>query len=165
MTIEPGARQSPDVTGGASSAKADGRRIGRPERDRTIALLSEAVSADYLTFVEFEERSERVALARDHADLDSLTRDLPSDLPNRMARDERRARISRAALLGVRIHVGVYLAVSAFMVVLWLVIGMTAGAWYPWPIWPILGWGVGVLGHAVPVTLMARRRPGARPLG
>ena len=168
MTIDPGARQSPDVTGGSARSTAgaglDGRRIGRPERDRTIALLSEAVSAEYLTLAEFEERSERAALARDHADLDALTRDLPPALLHRIGRDERHARMSRAALLGVRIHVGVYLAASLFMVVLWLIIAVTAGAWYPWPIWPILGWGIGVLGHAVPVTLVARRRAGGRPL-
>ena len=33
----------------------------------------------------------------------------------------------------------------------WLAVGLTAGAWYFWPIWPILGAGIGVLGHAVPI--------------
>ena len=33
----------------------------------------------------------------------------------------------------------------------WLTVGLTAGAWYFWPIWPILGAGIGVLGHAVPI--------------
>ncbi|WBB78417.1 DUF1707 domain-containing protein [Micromonospora sp. WMMD882] len=160
MTIDPGTRETPAVPGGAprSTAGPDRRRVGRPERDRVIALLSEAVSADYLTFAEFEERSARAALARDRADLDALTHDLPPDLLHRIGRDERRARLTRAALLGVRVHVGVYLAASLFMVALWLIIAVSADAWYPWPIWPILGWGVGVLGHAVPVTLVARNR-------
>jgi len=33
----------------------------------------------------------------------------------------------------------------------WLAVGLTAGAWYFWPIWPILGAGIGVLGHALPI--------------
>jgi hypothetical protein len=28
---------------------------------------------------------------------------------------------------------------------------MTAGAWYFWPIWPILGGMIGVMSHAIPV--------------
>ncbi|MDG4764511.1 DUF1707 domain-containing protein [Solwaraspora sp. WMMD406] len=167
MTIESGTRRSPDVTGGSTRSAVDtnpgDRRIGRPERDRTISLLSEAVSADYLTLAEFEERSHRAELARDRADLDALTRDLPPELLQRINRDKRRAKLSRAAMLGVRIHVGVYLAASVFMIALWLVIGLTAGAWYPWPVWPILGWGIGVLGHAVPVTLVARNQAAGRP--
>jgi hypothetical protein len=33
----------------------------------------------------------------------------------------------------------------------WLAVGLTAGAWYFWPVWPILGAGIGVLGHALPI--------------
>ena len=33
----------------------------------------------------------------------------------------------------------------------WLAVGLTAGAWYFWPIWPILGAGIGLIGHAVPI--------------
>ena len=30
---------------------------------------------------------------------------------------------------------------------IWLVVGLTAAAWYPWPLWPALGWGIGVTAH------------------
>ena len=33
------------------------------------------------------------------------------------------------------------------MALLWT-IWLVTGAGYPWPIWPMLGWGVGVAGHA-----------------
>jgi len=33
----------------------------------------------------------------------------------------------------------------------WLAVGLTADAWYFWPIWPILGAGIGVVGHALPI--------------
>jgi hypothetical protein len=33
----------------------------------------------------------------------------------------------------------------------WLAVGLTAGGWYFWPVWPILGAGIGVLSHALPI--------------
>ena len=44
-----------------------------------------------------------------------------------------------------RVHVAVYLAVNALLVAIWAV----TAAEYFWPIWPMLGWGVGVVSHAV----------------
>ena len=35
----------------------------------------------------------------------------------------------------------------ALLVVIWAL----TGAGYFWPIWPMLGWGIGVLSHAAPV--------------
>ena len=37
-----------------------------------------------------------------------------------------------------------YLVVMALLWLIWLV----TGAELPWPIWPMLGWGIGVAGHA-----------------
>ncbi len=41
---------------------------------------------------------------------------------------------------GFRTHVVAYLAVNAFLVVIWAV----TGAGFFWPIFPIAGWGIGV---------------------
>lgn len=41
-------------------------------------------------------------------------------------------------------HVLVYVAVNAFLVVIWAV----TSAGFFWPIFPILGWGIGVLANA-----------------
>ncbi len=41
-------------------------------------------------------------------------------------------------------HVIVYLVVNAFLVVVW---AFTSGDYF-WPIWPIAGWGIGLLIHA-----------------
>jgi hypothetical protein len=38
----------------------------------------------------------------------------------------------------------------------WLAVGLTAGAWYFWPIWPILGAGIGVISHALPIRFATR---------
>jgi 2TM domain-containing protein len=52
---------------------------------------------------------------------------------------------------GVRIHLAAYLAASLLMIGIWLAVAVSVGAWYFWPVWPILGMGTGVLSHAVPV--------------
>ena len=33
------------------------------------------------------------------------------------------------------------------LLTIWLAVGLTGGGWYPWPVWPALGWGIGVVGH------------------
>ena len=50
------------------------------------------------------------------------------------------------------IHLAVYLAVNALLIVIW---AMTSGAYF-WPVWPMLGWGIGVVAHAVSVYVGPR---------
>jgi len=45
------------------------------------------------------------------------------------------------------IHRNIYLAVNALLVVVWLSVGIGAGAWFPWPVFPIAGWGIGLFFH------------------
>jgi hypothetical protein len=54
-------------------------------------------------------------------------------------------------------HLTVYVLVNAMLVVIWLLTGRGGG--YFWPIWPMLGWGVGVGLHA-----WAALGPGSRPI-
>ena len=41
---------------------------------------------------------------------------------------------------GFRTHVVIYVVVNAFLVLIWA----ASGAGYFWPLWPILGWGIGL---------------------
>jgi Domain of unknown function (DUF1707)/2TM domain len=50
-----------------------------------------------------------------------------------------------------RIHLAAYLAASLLMIGIWLAVAVSVGAWYFWPVWPILGMGIGVVSHTVPV--------------
>jgi hypothetical protein len=45
-------------------------------------------------------------------------------------------------------HLASYLIVNGILVAVWLVIGLTADAWFPWPLFPIAGWGIGLAFHA-----------------
>src|SRR4051794_14107468 len=58
----------------------------------------------------------------------------------------------------VRIHLTVYALVNLFLIAIWAV----SGGGYFWPIWPILGWGIGVAAHAAPLIARGRSSSGAR---
>ncbi len=56
-----------------------------------------------------------------------------------------RALKSLKAKQDFKVHLTSYLVVNGFLVVLWVV----TGRGYFWPIWPILGWGVGLMFHGL----------------
>jgi len=41
-------------------------------------------------------------------------------------------------------HLVVYLGVNALLIVIWAI----SGAGFFWPVFPIVGWGIGILAHA-----------------
>jgi hypothetical protein len=45
-------------------------------------------------------------------------------------------------------HFAAYVIVNGLFVVLWLVLGLTSGAWFFWPIFPMAGWGIGLAFNA-----------------
>jgi len=47
-----------------------------------------------------------------------------------------------------RTHLVVYLLVNLLLVVIWLTVGISSGSWYPWFIFPMFGWGIGLGTHA-----------------
>ena len=115
-------------------------RIGDAERDRVIDQLADHHAAGRLTLAEFEDRMAAASTARTGADLAVLTADLPASTAPPAVRSP-----ARPAARGLRLDPAVrtYLAVMALLWVIWLV----TGAGYPWPVWPMLGWGIGVAGH------------------
>jgi hypothetical protein len=40
-------------------------------------------------------------------------------------------------------HIVVYVVINAALWIIWFV----TGRGYPWPVWPMVGWGIGVLFH------------------
>jgi hypothetical protein len=125
-------------------------RAGDSDRERTAALLGQALAQGYLTLDEYEARLQATFGAHTRSDLWQLTTDLPVARLQRNDPRRREAR-RRAARRGVQIHLAGYLTMVVIVLTVWLAVGLTADAWYFWPIWPILGAGIGVLGHALPV--------------
>ncbi|MDD7811890.1 DUF1707 domain-containing protein [Mycobacterium sp. CSUR Q5927] len=131
-------------------------RAGDPERGSTAAHLGQAFAQGYLSMEEYETRLGRAFEAETVRALDGLLVDLPV---GRIGRRDPQRRAARHAAAGraVRIHLFAYLAVSVLMIGIWLATAVAAGAWYFWPAWPILGWGIGIVSHAIPVGACGRR--------
>jgi class 3 adenylate cyclase len=55
----------------------------------------------------------------------------------------------------VRIHTTIYVVVNVMLIAIWA----ASGGGYFWPIWPILGWGIGVGAHAAPLLAGVGTRP------
>lgn len=124
-----------------------GARVGDRDRQRTAELLGDAAAAGLLGLEELDARLARVWRARTGADLAVLEADLPATLRGQRDRREAAARAREVARAGLGHHLAAYAAVMALLVAIWLAVGLSGGDWYPWPVWPALGWGIGVVGH------------------
>ena len=136
-------------------------RAGDRDRERTAKQLGQALSQGYLAMDEYETRLQATFATPTTIELRQLVADLP--LAQLRRNDpQRQAARRRAARLGVRIHFGAYLAMVVIVLTVWLAVGLTAGDWYFWPVWPILGAGIGVIGHALPIRYATPASCGAR---
>ena len=130
-------------------------RVGDRERARCTERLGQAMSQGYLTLLEYEQRVAQSFAAETADELRRVTADLPMNLIARNDPGVRRRRRA-AARRGVRWHLAAYATMVAICLSVWLVVGLTAGAWYFWPVWPMLGGAIGVVSHALPVRLCGR---------
>ena len=129
-------------------------RAGDHERERTANQLGQALAQGYLEMAEYESRLQAAFGAHTTGELRQLVADLPLAQLRRNDPRRREAR-RRAARRGVQIHLAGYLAMVVIVLTVWLAVGLTAGTWYFWPIWPILGAGIGLVSHAVPIRAMS----------
>jgi 2TM domain len=81
----------------------------------------------------FDRAVERVEAAQEQADAER--------------RDRRRARWASGQRKGFRIHATVFLAVQLLLVAIWALAWATGSDGYPWFIYPLLGWGIGLAAH------------------
>jgi hypothetical protein len=105
------------------------------DRERIAERLRGAAGEGRLTADELEERLETAFSARTEAELEPLIADLPVLVAAETAPRRERGRLWDSE------HVRAYLGVSLMLVAIWAL----TGADYFWPIWPILGWGIGVV--------------------
>jgi class 3 adenylate cyclase len=130
-------------------------RASDADRERVAELLRDHYGAGRLSEEDLSERVEAAYDVRTTAELAALTADLPSPRPPAPGRPRPRSGLE----ISVRIHFTIYLLVNVMLIGIWA----ATGGGYFWPIWPILGWGIGVGCHAAPLLAMRgpaqRRRP------
>lgn len=147
-----------DVVGLTVPGASSTLRAGNDDRTRVAEWLQAQYVAGRLTSHELEERIEQALAARTVGDLDALTADLPpiqapaspSSTPETSRRRLRHRH--RGAEKGFGAHATSYLLVMALLVTIWL---LTSPGGYFWPVWPMLGWGIGLASHGL-ATLRCR---------
>ena len=110
-------------------------RASDREREEVVEALRGHAGEGRLDVGELDERLDAVYAARTRAELEPITADLPAiaapaPVPSR----------GRRELLGRLLP---FVAVNALLVAVWA----ASGAEYFWPIWPLLGWGLGLFSH------------------
>lgn len=72
-------------------------------------------------------------------------------------RERRERRTSQGNRTAFRIHLTTYVGVQILIFVVWLLVLGLGGTGHPWFLYPLLGWGVGVLAHYAAVRDKLRR--------
>lgn len=122
-------------------------RAGDADRDRVAELLRRHYADGRLTSDEFSQRTDAAYAARTYGELDALTTDLPAlpaaatpVAPVARRRGEELAK-ERREFHG---HLIVYAVINLALVVIW---ALTSHGGDFWPVWPLLGWGIGLTLH------------------
>ena len=101
-------------------------RASDAEREAAVAELRGHAAAGRLEVDELEQRVGAAFAARTCEELAELRRDLPT-LPQSDFGE----------------HLRVFVAVQLLLVAIWAL----TGAGYFWPVWPFMGWGIGLVVH------------------
>jgi hypothetical protein len=103
-------------------------RASEAEREATVADLRVHAADGRLDVEELEQRVGAAFAARTREELAELGRDLPIPTQSDFAE-----------------HLRVFIAVQILLVAIWAL----TGAGYFWPVWPFMGWGIGVVVHGL----------------
>ncbi|MEB4211444.1 DUF1707 domain-containing protein [Mycobacterium sp. 94-17] len=130
---------------------------GDRDREKTADLLGRALAQGYLQIDEYDRRLQTVFQTHTAQELRDLLAGLPLDRIRRHDPRRRAARVA-AARRGVRAHLAAYLAMVVIVLTVWAAVALTTDATYFWPIWPILGAGIGLVSHAVSIPRVRQSR-------
>jgi hypothetical protein len=125
-------------------------RVSDAEREHHAELLRDHAAQGRLTVDELDERLDRVYAARTVGELAPIVSDLPAPAQPRAPRPRPRARR--------RPEWAAFVAVNLMLIVIWA----ATGGGYFWPIWPLLGWGLGLIGPRSCSPMAHRHRLRAR---
>ena len=133
-------------------------RASDAERERVASALSAHAGEGRLTVEELDERTAAAYSARTLPELAALTADLPAiaaapTIATAAVPEEEELRDE------FRSHLTTYVLVQILLIGIWA----ASGPGYFWPIFPMLGWGVGVAIEYAGTRATARRLRAAAP--
>jgi uncharacterized protein DUF1707 len=143
-------------------------RAGDADRNQVVDLLREALDDGRLTLPEYDERVATAYRSITYADLNVLLTDLPRTRPDgvlAIPAPKVAARIKPSADSAVRRRMPLALMILwtiwgslvALDIVVWLIVCVTAGFVYPWPLWFAVP-GIALLGVTIGVDWMRTHR-------
>jgi len=118
--------------------RPDDYRVSDVERAAAQERLREAVGAGQLDLHEFDTRVTTVWQARTRGELTRVTADLPAvpaPPPAPPAPPRQRIFSDDGGGMAMRVLSTIWLSATAINVVVWLLVSVTTGFTYPWPIW------------------------------
>jgi hypothetical protein len=136
----------------AYEPKAPALRASDVDRERTVAQLRQHLADGRLDMEEFSERVDEAYAARTMTDLQHVLRELPHVQVREPMTPEvrqRRQDVERKKRREFQQGLISYVLVNTFLVGIWLAtsIGSRELIFF-WPIFPMLGWGLGLAFHA-----------------
>jgi Domain of unknown function (DUF1707)/2TM domain len=121
-------------------------RVSDLDRDLAARRLCDAASVGVLSVSELEWRLDRVLSAATHGQLEALLLDLPAPRS-----------VPRSPVRGwLRAHLGAFVILNSGLAAIWA----AAGFGYLWPVWPLIGWGMLLAGHAWAAHLLQEAEKG-----
>ncbi len=122
-------------------------RASDKDRDNVASQLSLHYSEGRLDFAEYQQRLDEAYSAKTFQDLDFCLRQLPASYSYSIQAhplSQQNEKIKRHWL--VFPHILLYVLVISFLIVIW---SLTNPGGYFWPVWPALGWGIGISTYAL----------------
>ena len=124
-------------------------RASDADREQVVNTLRQHHGDGRLDVEEFTERMQAAFEAKTLGDLEPLTKDLPR-LPPPLPEEPRADAAAEAMRWRFYRHLLSYALVNGVLIALWLLVSISVGRLvFFWPIWTLLGWGIGLGCHAV----------------
>jgi len=143
-------------------------RAGDGDRNQVVELLREALDEGRLTLPEYDERVATAYRSVTYADLNQLLADLPRTRPEGVlaipapkapARIEPGA-VSKARRMPMALMIlwTIWTSIVAVNVAVWLIVVVTHGFVYPWPLWVAIPSGAALLGVTIGIDWIRHHR-------
>jgi len=126
-------------------------RAADHDRQQVVDLLKLALDEGRLTLPEYDERIRDVYAARTYAELHTLLADLPPAAGQVVVDDHRRPLPMALMVLWT-----IWGGLTALNIAIWLILTVTVGGIYPWPIWVAGPAGAALLATTVGVQAIRR---------